>query len=138
MGRAGAALIALAVAGCAAREAGEARAWAAGRALADLESCMGVPTRTDARDGLVWAEWDYSEPTTTQSIPFADIALLPVTLPVSLASAGSASIASAGSCHAIATVRDGRVTAFRYAGDDDGFAGRDAVCAPLVRGCLRD
>jgi hypothetical protein len=138
MGRLGAVLIALVLAGCAAHQARDAREWAAGRPLADLESCMGIPAHTDTRDGTTWAQWDYAEPPSTQTLPFADLALLPITLPISLASAGSASIASAGSCHAIATVRDGKVTALRYAGDDDGLTGPDAVCAPIVRRCLRE
>jgi hypothetical protein len=126
------------LAGCSGWQAGAARRWAPGRALAELESCMGIPARVDARDGTTWAQWELTRPTSTQSLPFADLALLPVTLPISLVNAGSLSLASAGSCHAVATVRNGRVTDFHYAGDDDGLTGPDAVCAPLVRGCLRE
>ncbi|CAH2606497.1 conserved exported protein of unknown function (plasmid) [Rhodovastum atsumiense] len=125
--------------GCAARQAREARTWAVGRTLAELQSCMGVPDRTaPLPDGGLVAQWGRSEAATSASLPlFADLALLPVTWPISLASAGSVSVGSAASCRAIATVRGGRVESLRYAGDSDGVSGRDAVCAPVVRGCVR-
>ncbi|CAH2603238.1 conserved exported protein of unknown function [Rhodovastum atsumiense] len=127
-----------ALAGCAARQAREARDWAAGRSLAELESCMGVPDRTDRQpDGVVIAQWDRAEAASSMTLPLLDLALLPVTLPVTLAGAGSVSVGAVASCRVIATVRGGRVDGLRYAGDSDGVGGRDAACAPLVRGCVR-
>jgi hypothetical protein len=131
------ALAAAILGGCGAQQARQARNWAPGRTLGDLESCMGVPAHVDERQGLAIAEWDYQEPPTTETIPLADLALLPVTLPISLATAGSITLARAGSCHAIATAQDGTVTGLRYSGDSDGLSGRDAVCAVIVRGCVR-
>lgn len=131
-------LAALLLAGCGSQQALRARAWAAGRDIAELEACMGVPAHTDALgNGDRIAQWDYTEPATQTTLPLADLALLPLALPISLAGAGSVAINGSGSCHAIATVRDGHVTGLRYSGDNGGVSGRDAVCAPIVRECLQ-
>jgi hypothetical protein len=127
------------LAACAAQQQAEkVRDWTRGQSLDALESCLGVPDHTDAREGRNWAEWSYSAPASSASIPFSDVALLPLTWPASLVSSGSASFSSAGSCRAVATLLAGKVVSFRYGGDKAGLAGPDALCAPIVSGCDRD
>ena len=47
-------------------------------------------------------------------------------------------VGSSGSyCHTIVRVRQNRVVSLNYTGDNDDVAGRNGVCAPQVRGCLR-
>ena len=139
-------LVAL-LAGCASQQAQHVRAWAPGHTLAELEQCAGKPTAADAlADGSSIAQWDYAEPNSTASAPvlvgvaadLVDMAMAPVAPLALLAGAGSPSVSmsTAGACHAIATVRDGRVTQLRYSGPNGGLSGPDAVCAPIMRECL--
>lgn len=124
------------LAGCAAqRQAERVQDWARGQSLDALEACMGVPEHTDARAGTMWAEWSTTAPGSSASIPFVDLALLPIAWPVSLASSGSASLSSAGNCRAVATLREGKVMSLRYGGDKSDLSGPDALCAPIVSGC---
>lgn len=129
----------LALTACASqRQVEQVQGWAIGRPLDALETCLGVPDHTDSRAETLWAQWSYTTAADSASIPFAGLALLPVTWPASLASSGSANLGTAGSCRVVATVRAGRVVALRYSGDKAGVAGPDALCAPLVSGCLAD
>ena len=91
---------------------------------------MGVPTRTDA----AVREWDYAEPSASASLPLADLAMLPLTLPMS-ALAGSVSVGDSGTCRVIATVRGGIVLQVVLSGANVGLSGVGAVCLPVVRGC---
>lgn len=125
-------VLCLGLSACAAQQARDAATWAPGHTLADIESCMGVPDHQDA----VVAEWRYQEPTSSSSLGIGAI-LANLASPFAMLSGGSTSISSAGSCRAIATLAGGRVTALRYAGDSDGLTGPNAVCAPLVRGCIQ-
>ena len=51
---------------------------------------------------------------------------------------GGFKLAGSGSyCHAIVRVVDGKVAEVNYTGDNDDFVGKEGVCAPIVRGCLR-
>lgn len=51
---------------------------------------------------------------------------------------GRFKIGKSGSyCHAIVRVVDGKVAELNYTGDNDDVVGREGVCAPIVRGCLR-
>jgi hypothetical protein len=51
---------------------------------------------------------------------------------------GGFKVAGSGSyCHTIVRVVDGKVAEVNYTGDNDDFVGKDGVCAPIVRGCLR-
>jgi hypothetical protein len=92
-----------------------------------LQSCAGIPTRTkhlNARTELYSYEIKYEKSGGTQ-----------ITLPII---GGGFSVGGSGSyCHAIVRVVDGKVAAVNYTGDNDDVTGRDAVCAPIVRGCLR-
>ena len=137
----------LALSACASHQALEVQAWAAGRSLAELELCAGKPSATDAlADGSTIAQWDIAEQSSASGplmvgavSAVAEAALAPVlVLPSALLSAGSPSVSMSGgsACHAIATVRDGRVKQLRYAGPNGGLSGPDAVCAPILRECL--
>ena len=92
-----------------------------------LQSCAGIPTRTkqlDKRTALYSYEIKYEKTGGAQ-----------INLPLI---GGGFSVGGGGSyCHAIVRVVDGRVAAVNYTGDADDITGRDAVCAPIVRGCLR-
>jgi hypothetical protein len=46
--------------------------------------------------------------------------------------------ASGAYCHASVRVVDGKVVAVNYTGDNDDLIGREGVCAPIFRGCLRE
>jgi hypothetical protein len=51
---------------------------------------------------------------------------------------GGFSAGGSGSyCHAIVRIVDGKVVGVNYTGDNDEMIGRDGVCAPIFRGCLR-
>jgi hypothetical protein len=92
-----------------------------------LKSCAGIPTRTeqlDRRTTLYSYENKYERTGGAQ-----------VTLPII---GGGFSLGGSGSyCHAIVRMVDGRVAAVNYAGDNDDMIGREGICAPIFRGCLR-
>jgi hypothetical protein len=92
-----------------------------------LKSCAGIPTRVeqlDARTALYSYENKYERTGGAQ-----------VTLPII---GGGFSLGGSGSyCHAIVRMVDGRVVAVNYAGDNDDMLGREGICAPIFRGCLR-
>ncbi len=92
-----------------------------------LKSCAGIPTRTeqlDSRTTLYSYENKYERTGGAQ-----------VTLPII---GGGFSLGGSGSyCHAIVRIVDGRVAAVNYTGDNDDMIGREGVCAPIFRGCLR-
>ena len=136
----------LALSGCASHTAHRVQEWAPGHTLAELEQCAGKPNVTDTlADGSFLAQWDYIEPTANSTLPIpvsliSDVTTMvfaPVLAPLAGVGTISTQVAASGGCHAIATVRDGRVTQLRYAGPNGGLSGPDAVCAPIMRGCLR-
>jgi len=130
------ACMALLLSGCAAQHAMEARRIFPGRSYSDLLTCLGPPAHASSlNDGGLIAEWESTDVGANTSIPLAELALLPITLPLSLS--GSISMSGAGYCHAIAHVEGGRVVTLRYSGASGGLSGRDAECLPIVRGCLR-
>jgi len=92
-----------------------------------LQSCAGIPTRTkrlDAQTELFSYENKYEQTGGVQ-----------VTLPVI---GGGFKAGGAGSyCHAVVRVVRGKVVDVVYTGDNDDMIGREGVCAPIVRGCLR-
>lgn len=127
---------ALLLASCASIASREARTMIVNRPVSDVEECLGVPTHTAAMpNGDKIAEWDYAKNAQIASVPLSNLAMLPLSLPLSVA--GSVSIDDDGTCRAILTIRNGRIIAMRYAGDSDTLAGRDRMCAPIVRGCVR-
>lgn len=93
-----------------------------------LKSCAGIPTRTeqlDRRTALYSYENKYERTGGAE-----------VTLPIV---GGGFSLGGSGSyCHAIVRVVDGRVAGVTYTGDNDDMVGREGICAPIFRGCLRE
>ena len=98
-----------------------------GMSVADLQACAGPPDKTTKLNAhtqlLTWI----NKPAATGGVT--------VQLPLSL---GGVSVGGSGTyCAASMRVVDGLVSEVHYAGDDDLAMGTDGVCAPLVRGCLR-
>jgi hypothetical protein len=106
----------LALAGCGATYAREARTQLAGRPFVDVEACIGVPDRTDKlADGTMIVQWSTSDaPQSFGSVPLSIVSTVPgissLAIPAS-ALAGSLPLTiGGGSCRAIAVVKDGVVT----------------------------
>jgi hypothetical protein len=123
------AFVLLLVGGCATGNdvAAKGRQLLVGMDVDTLQSCAGIPTRTkrlDARTELYSYEAKYENTGGTQ-----------ITLPII---GGGFRFGGSGSyCHAIVRLVDGRVVAVNYTGDNDELIGKEGVCAPIVRGCLR-
>jgi hypothetical protein len=121
-------LLAALLAGCASGHdvADRGRRYVVGMDADTLQSCAGIPTRSkrlDARTELYSYEVRYDKRGTEITLPIIG---------------GGFSLGGAGSyCHAIVRVVDGRVSAVTYTGDNDEMFGREGVCAPIFRGCLR-
>jgi hypothetical protein len=98
-----------------------------GRDAESVQACAGIPTRTkrlDARTEIFSYE-----------IKNENTGGVQVTLPVV---GGGFKLGASGSyCHAVMRVVDGKVVELNYTGDNDDVVGREGVCAPIVRGCLR-
>ena len=93
-----------------------------------LQACAGIPTRTAPLDPRTQL-WSYEN-------KYERTGGLEITLPIiggGLAAGGSGSY-----CHALVRIVDGKVAGVTYAGDNDDMLGRDGVCAPIFRGCLRE
>ena len=93
-----------------------------------LKSCAGIPTRIeqlDPRTELYSYEIKYEKTGGVQ-----------ITLPI--IGGGFAAGGSGSYCHAIVRIVDGKVVGVNYTGDNDEMIGKEGVCAPIVRGCLRE
>jgi hypothetical protein len=92
-----------------------------------LMSCAGIPTRTkqlDARTELYSYEIKYEYTSGMQ-----------ITLPII---GGGFNLGASGAyCHALVRLVDGKVVGINYTGDNDDMIGKEGVCAPIFRGCLR-
>lgn len=92
-----------------------------------FQSCAGIPTRTkqlDPRTELLSYE-----------LKNENTGGVEVNVPII---GGGFKIGRSGSyCNAIVRVVDGRVAELNYTGDNDAVVGKEGVCAPIVRGCLR-
>jgi hypothetical protein len=92
-----------------------------------FQACAGIPTRTkqlDSRTELLSYE-----------IKNENTGGVEVTAPVG---GGGFKFGRSGSyCHALVRVVDGKVAEVNYTGDNDDVVGKEGVCAPIVRGCLR-
>lgn len=92
-----------------------------------VQACAGIPTRTKRLD----------ERTEIFSYEFKNenTGGVQVNLPVI---GGGFKVSGTGSyCHAIMRIVDGKVAELNYTGDNDDQIGREGVCAPIVRGCVR-
>ena len=92
-----------------------------------FQSCAGIPTRTKRLD-------DRTE-LFSYELKNENVGGMEFSVPLV---GGGFKIAGSGSyCHAIVRVVDGKVAELNYTGDNDDFVGKEGVCAPIVRGCLR-
>lgn len=92
-----------------------------------FQACAGIPTRTkrlDPRTEILSYE-----------LKNENIGGMEFSVPLV---GGGFKIAGSGSyCHAIVRVVDGKVAEVNYTGDNDDLVGKEGVCAPIVRGCVR-
>lgn len=123
------ALVMLLVGGCASGHnvAMDGRRAVIGLDADSFQACAGIPTRTKRLN-----------PQTeilSYELKNENIGGMEFSLPLV---GGGFKIAGSGSyCHAIVRVVDGKVAEVNYAGDNDDFVGKEGVCAPIIRGCLR-
>lgn len=129
-------LAVLLLTGCAAEHVEKARATLIGQDVSVAEQCLGIPSKTDHIEGLTITQWDYQEAPSSASLPLTDLALLPVTLPLSLVNGASLSVGVAHSCQVIATSETGRISKIVLSGDNGGLSGTGAACEPVFRGCM--
>ena len=93
-----------------------------------LQSCAGIPTRIAQLDPRTQL-WSYEN-------KYERTGGLEITLPI--IGGGIAAGGSGSYCHALVRIVDGKVAGVTYTGDNDDFIGRDGVCGPIFRGCLRE
>lgn len=92
----------------------------------DLQACAGPPDKTTKIGPAQIFTYDY-KPGTNNGFNLE--------LPLQL---GGFSLGGSGTfCRADFRLVDNRVTELHYTGDDDKAIGNDGVCAPLIRGCIR-
>jgi hypothetical protein len=92
-----------------------------------LQTCAGIPTRT--------TQLDQQTELYSYEIKYENTSGAQVTLPLI---GGGVRLGGSGSyCHALVRVVDGKVAGVNYTGDNDEFVGKEGVCAPIFRGCLR-
>jgi hypothetical protein len=92
-----------------------------------VQTCAGIPTRT--------TQLDPQTELYSYEIKYENTGGAQVTLPLI---GGGFKLGGSGSyCHALVRVVDGKVAGVNYTGDNDEFIGREGVCAPIFRGCLR-
>jgi hypothetical protein len=92
-----------------------------------FQACAGIPSRTkqlDSRTEIMSYE-----------IKNENTGGVQVTVPIV---GGGFKLGKSGAyCQAIVRIVDGKVVEVNYTGDNDDVVGREGVCAPIVRGCLR-
>lgn len=123
-------LATLSLAGCgygASRQAHEAQISMIGMSSADLLACAGPPAKSTKINADARVD--------TYTYTPASGTGLNITLPLTLG--GIALGGSGNSCTANVRLDDNRVTEVHYTGPDDLSVGNDGVCAPIVRGCMR-
>src|SRR5262245_22251199 len=98
-----------------------------GMDASSLQTCAGIPTRSKRLDSQTEI---YS-----YEISYENTGGVQITLPI--IGGGFKAGGSGSYCHAIVRVVRGRVVGVVYTGDNDDMIGREGVCAPIVRGCLR-
>ena len=103
------------------------REFVIGMDASTFQSCAGIPTRTKALDERTEL---YS-----YDIRYEYSGGMQITLP--LIGGGFKAGGSGSYCHAIVRIVDGKVAGVIYTGDNDDLIGRECVCAPIFRGCLR-
>ncbi len=92
-----------------------------------LQACAGIPTRTKRLDSR----------TEIFSYELKNENVGGMAFSIPLVGGGFKVAGSGAYCQAIIRVIDGKVAEVNYTGDNDDFVGKEGVCAPIVRGCLR-
>ena len=92
-----------------------------------FQACAGIPTRTKRLDPR----------TEILSYELKNENVGGMEFKVPLVGGGFKLAGSGSYCHAIIRVVDGKVAEVNYTGDNDDFVGKEGVCAPIMRGCLR-
>jgi hypothetical protein len=114
--------------GCAVQEshlATQAEHNVIGISRSDLDMCAGLPTKTEHIDRTTeMRSYERTEGTNSG---------VTLTLPVI---GDGVNFGNGGYCHATFKLVNGRVTELRYAGDTAVAGAPDAICAPIVRGCV--
>src|SRR5215207_3662912 len=93
-----------------------------------LQACAGIPTRT--------AQIDPATQLYSYENKYERTGGLEITLPI--IGGGIAAGGSGSYCHALVRIVDGKVAGVTYTGDNDEMIGREGVCGPIFRGCLRE
>lgn len=122
-------LVAFPVSACATGHsvATDGRRTALGMNADTFQACAGIPTRSKRLDERTEI---FSYETKNENTGGVEVSVPLV--------GGGFKIGKSGSyCHAIVRVVDGKVAELNYTGDNDDFVGREGVCAPIVRGCVR-
>lgn len=123
-------LVTLALAGCgygASRQAHQAQISMTGMSAADLLACAGPPAKSTRINGAAHVDTYTYNPANTNGFT--------LTLPLSL---GGVSLGGSGTgCIANVRVVNNKVSEVHYTGADDQTIGKDGVCEPIFRGCLR-
>lgn len=117
------------LAGCSigqSRTAHTARTRLLGATAPEIDACAGTPDHIE-QFGPRSEFRTYAHDTSADS-GFS------ITLPV----IGGVSLGGGGYCRATFQMQDGRVTALRYAGDKDALLAPDALCAPLIKSCVKE
>lgn len=103
------------------------RALILGMDARSLQTCAGIPTRT--------TQLDPQTELYSYEIKYENTGGAQITLPLI---GGGFKFGGSGSyCHALVRLVADRVAGVNYTGDNDEFIGREGVCAPIFRGCLR-
>lgn len=121
-------LIALALAGCSAVAAREAKTKLVGLDRVALDSCAGIPNKTEqlgSHDTILTYDMEAKGGGMSAGVPL-------VGLPI----AGTISLNSQGQCVMVAHLIDGKVATIKYTQADGGIMGPLSPCAHLVEGCL--
>jgi len=123
-------LVAALSAGCSipdAKDAAAARQMLVGMKADDLQACAGIPSRTRRlSDGTELLSYEQQNPRSSG-------------LHLQLPTVGDLNIAGGRSyCHALFRIAEGRVIGLNYTGDNDNTFSSEGICAPIVRGCLRN
>lgn len=123
-------LLPVALAGCgygASKLSHQAQIGMVGMSQADLEACAGPPDKIVTLSAATQIFNYVYKPSGTGGTT--------ITLPLNL---GGLSLGGSGTyCSANMRLVNHQVTEVHYAGDNDMTVGNDGVCAPIVRGCVR-
>ncbi|MBE9603425.1 hypothetical protein IAI18_00985 [Acetobacteraceae bacterium H6797] len=98
-----------------------------GMSLVELQSCAGVPDKVSRID----------EHTQILTYNYKSDASGGIDVSLPIVGGGYTLGGSGSNCNATFRVQDGRVASLFYSGNNDAPNGEDAVCAPIVRGCMR-